>query len=101
MLNDIKGISLGSGEDICQNIKNGMVDELDSNYSVLSNYSILNSYNTGLASYYSHPRLQNGCNLTYGSHRVVIAPSSSEINSYNLFSCIIEIEPKCNFELYN
>jgi len=101
MLNDIKGISLGSGEQICQNIKNGFTNELDTNYSILSNYSVLNSYNTGIKSYSSHNRIKNGCNLINGSHRVVIVPSSTEVNSYNLYSCIVDIDPKCSFELYD
>ena len=38
LLNDINGNSLGEGADICINIKKGITDELDSNYSILSNY---------------------------------------------------------------
>ncbi len=98
MLNDIKGTSLGSGQDICQNIKNGFVDQLNPNYSILSNYSILNNYNTGIPSNSSHSRLINGCDLINGSHRVVIVPSSNENNTYKIYSCIINIEPICPFE---
>tara|TARA_B100000579_G_scaffold358094_1_gene314334 strand:- start:367 stop:837 length:471 start_codon:yes stop_codon:yes gene_type:complete len=101
MLNDIKGRSLGSGQLICQNLKNGFTDQLDPNYSILSNYSILNNYNAGIPSYTSHVRLTNGCDLINGLHRVVIVPSSIESNTYNLYSCIIDLEPKCPFELNN
>ncbi len=101
MLNDLKGKSLGSGNAICQNIKNGFESSLDTNYSILSNYSILNNYNPGIPSYTSNIRLKNGCNLANGFHRVVIAPSRNESNTYNLYSCIIDIEPKCPFELVN
>ena len=98
MLSDIKGTSLGSGRLICQNIKNGLTNELDSNYSILSKYSMLNSYNAGIPSYASHSRLKDGCDLINGNHRVVIVPSSIETNTYNLYSCIINVEPKCQFE---
>ena len=101
MLNDIKGTSLGSGQLICQNIKNGFSDELDPNYPVLSNYSILNNYNSGIPSYSPHNRLKNGCDLTNSYHRVIIVPSTIENNAYNLYSCIIDVEPKCPFELVN
>jgi len=98
MLDDIKGTSLGSGPLICQNLKNGFTNELDSNYSILSKYSMLNIYNSAIPSYASHSRLKDGCELVYGSHRVVIVPSSIENNTYNLYSCIINVEPKCQFE---
>ena len=101
MLNDIKGTSLGSGQLICQNIKNGFTDESDSNYSILSNYSMLNNYNSGVPSYATHSRIKDGCDLINGVHRVVIVPSSIEINTYNLYSCIMKVEPKCPFELVN
>ncbi len=101
MLNDIKGTSLGSGPNICQNIKSGFVDELDPNFSTLSNYSVLNTYNSGIPSYTSHPRLKNGCNLINSFHRIVIVPSPIEANNYSLYSCIIDIEPKCSFEFLN
>ena len=101
LLNDIKGISLGSGDLICQNIKNGFVDELDTNYSILSKYSHLNSYKSGIPSYSSHIRFQNSCNLINNYHRVVIAPSLLQSNTYNLYSCIIDLDPKCPFEVVN
>ena len=101
MLNDLKGRPLGSGQLICQNIKNGFTNELNTNYSILTNYSMLNSYDSGVPSYSSHIRLANGCDLINGVHRVVIVPSSIEINTYNLYSCIIDVEPKCPFELVN
>ena len=99
VLNDIKGISLGSGSEICQNLKNGYKDAQDDNYSILSNYSILDSYNSGTPSYSSQTRLTNGCDLVNGYHRVVIVPSLTETNTYNLYSCIIKVEPKCAFEM--
>ena len=98
MLNDIKGTSLGTGQLICQNIKNGLTNELDTNYSILSKYSVLNNYISGVPSYASHSRLKDGCDLINGFHRVVIVPSSIESNTYNLYSCIIDVEPKCQFE---
>ena len=101
MLDDLKGQSLGTGDSICQNIKNGLTDELDSNYSILSNYSFLNNYNYGIPSYSTNARLENGCNLVKGFHRVIIVPSSNESNTYSLYSCIIDVEPKCSFEMVN
>mgnify|MGYP001303115955 CR=1 FL=1 len=101
MLNDIKGTSLGSGQSICQNIKDGFTNEINPNHSILSNYSILNNYTSGIPSYTNHSKLMNGCDLINGEHRVVIVPSSFEINTYNLYSCIIKIDPKCPFELVN
>jgi len=100
MLDDLKGVSLGSGEEICQNIKDGSTNESNTNYSILSNYSILNNYSYGVTSDSTHPRLNNGCSLIYDSHRIIIVPSSLENNHYNLYSCIIDIEPKCTFELH-
>ncbi len=101
LLDDINGRSIGTGQLICENIKNGFTDELDPNYSILSNYSILNNYKKGISSYTSHVRLKNGCDLVNGFHRVIIVPSSIKNNNYNLYSCIIDIEPKCSFELVN
>ncbi len=101
LLKDIKGISLGSGDLICQNIKNGFVDELNTNYSILSKYSHLNSYNSGIPSYSTHVRFKNSCNLINNYHRVIISPSLLESNTYNLYSCIIDVEPKCPFEGVN
>tara|TARA_B100000965_G_C19353092_1_gene652690 strand:- start:163 stop:633 length:471 start_codon:yes stop_codon:yes gene_type:complete len=101
MLNDIKGSSLGSGQLICQNIKNGFTDQLNPNYSILSNYSVLNNYNYGVTSSSTHSRITNGCSLINGAHRVIIVPSSNEVNTYNLYSCIVEIDPRCPFELVN
>ena len=101
LLNDLQGISLGSGDIICQNIKNGFTDELDTNYSILSKYIQLNNYNSGIPSYSTHVRFKNGCNLINNFHRVVITPSLLESNTYNLYSCIIDVEPKCPFELAN
>ena len=98
MLNDMKGISLGSDQIICQKLKNGFTDELDDNYSILSNYSTLDSYSSGIPSFTSHTRLTNGCALVNGYHRVIIVPSSIETNTYNLYSCILKVEPKCTFE---
>ena len=100
ILDDLKGVSLGSGDQICQNIKNGSTNESNTNYSILSNYSILNNYNYGVPFTSAHPRLNNGCNLIYDSHRIIIVPSSLENNHYNLYSCNIDIEPKCTFEIY-
>ena len=100
MLDDLKGVSLGSGEDICQNIINGFANESNTNYSILSNYSILNNYSYGVTSSSTHPRLNNGCSLIYDFHRILIVPSSLENNHYNLYSCNIDIEPKCTFEFY-
>tara|TARA_Y100000766_G_C18893791_1_gene599905 strand:+ start:287 stop:757 length:471 start_codon:yes stop_codon:yes gene_type:complete len=99
LLDDIKGRNLGSGIEICQNIKNGFTNELDINYSILAPYSVLNNYNSGVSSFSSNPRIKNGCNLIFNSHRIVIVPSSQETNTYNLYSCIVNIEPKCFFEL--
>ena len=100
MLDDLKDVSLGSGEEICQNIKNGLTNESNTNHSILSNYSILNNYSYGVTSSSTHPRLNNGCSLIYDSHRIIIVPSSLENNHYNLYSCNIDIEPKCTFEIY-
>ena len=91
MLDDLKGQSLGTGDSICQNIKNGFTDELDSNYSILSNYSFLNDYNYGIPSYSTNVRLENSCNLVKGFHRIIIVPSSIENNAYNIYTCMTPI----------
>ena len=101
ILNDLAGISLGSGQLICQNIKDGYENQSNSNYSILSKYAIINNYKSGIPSYTSHNRLKNGCDLVYGFHRIVIVPSNVNNNSYNLYSCIIGVDPKCPFELVN
>ncbi len=98
LLNDIKGNSLGEGSNICVNIKNGITDQLDSNYSILSKYSDLSSYNSSFTLSSNHIRFQNGCALSNSSHRVIITPSSIESNSYYFHSCIISIQPECSFE---
>ena len=101
LLNELNGISLGSGKEICQTIKNGFTDELNANYNILSKYSELNIYEPGIESNTNHSRLIGGCDLVKDSHLVIILPSSTDINTYNLYSCITNIEPKCIFELSN
>ena len=100
MLNDIKGKSLGVGQEICQNIKNGFTDSSNPNSYILVNYASLNNYDIGIPSYSDHVRLKNGCQFIKDSHRVIIVPYTDELNSYKLYSCLIDIEPKCDFELY-
>tara|TARA_Y100001968_G_scaffold333866_1_gene400313 strand:+ start:3516 stop:3986 length:471 start_codon:yes stop_codon:yes gene_type:complete len=99
LLKELEGISLGSGKDICLNIKNGFTDKLDPNYPKISKYSILNNYNTAIPAYSIHQRLRNGCELIKDSHRIIIVPNPAELNKYNYYSCIIKIEPKCIFEI--
>ena len=82
LLKELEGISLGSGQDICLNIKNGFTDELDPNYSKLSKYSILNNYTTAIPSYSVHQRLKNGCELIKDSHRIIIVPNPVVLNKY-------------------
>ena len=101
MLTDLKGKSLGSGQLICENLKNGYTNQLDSNYYIISKYSLLNNYTSGIPSYTSHSRLKDGCDLVYDSHRVLIIPNKIQDNTYKLYSCIIEVEPKCPFEVVN
>ena len=50
MLTDLKGTSLGSGQLICENLKNGYTNQLDSNYYIISKYSLLNNYTSGIPS---------------------------------------------------
>ena len=99
LLKELEGISLGSGQDICLNIKNGFTDKLDPNYPKISKYSILNNYKTAIPSYSIHQRLINGCELIKDSHRIIIVPNSDELNKYKYYSCIIKVDPKCNFEM--
>ena len=99
LLNDLNGVPLGSGKEICQNIKSGFTDELNNNYIIFSKYSALNTYEFGIESNTNHSRLNGACNLVNDSHRVILVPDSTEINSYNLYSCVTNIEPNCTFEL--
>ena len=101
LLNDINGNYLGEGDDICINIKNGMTDQLDSNYSVLSKYSDLSSYNFSFPLSSTHSRLKDGCSLNDNSHRIIITPSPIENNNYLIYSCIISVQPECSFEQLN
>tara|TARA_B100000579_G_scaffold183545_1_gene149537 strand:- start:208 stop:675 length:468 start_codon:yes stop_codon:yes gene_type:complete len=100
MLDDMKGKSLGLGQEICQNIKSGITDPSNQNHYILTNYTNLNDYSLGIQSYSNHARIKNGCELVKNSHRVIIVPSPIQANTYNLFSCVISIEPKCSFEFY-
>lgn len=100
MLNDIKGNNLGIGKEICQNIKNAFTDSSDPLNYILVNYISLNNYDLGIPSYSDHARLKNGCEFIKDSHRVIIVPTNNEPKSYKLYSCLINIEPKCSFEFY-
>ena len=100
MLNDLQGKSLGMGNEICQNIINGFTDTSDPNHYILKNYVSLSNYSAGIPSLSDHARLKNGCELINDSHRVIVVPSNVETYKYNLFSCIIDVEPKCSFEFY-
>ena len=99
LLNGMEGISMGTGKDICLNIKNGITDESNPSYSILSKYSALNSYSVGNFVYSSHPKLSDGCSFNSGSHRVIVVPKKHNPNQYSIYSCIISIEPKCRFEI--
>jgi len=100
LLSDIKGIPLGVGQEICQNIKSGITNTSNPNYYILKNYTSLINYSSGIQSYSTHVRLKNGCELIQDSHRVIIVPNTIETNAYNLYSCLTNIEPTCSFELY-
>ena len=101
LLNDLKGISLGSGKDICLNIKNGFTNELNTNYIIISKYSELNIYEPGIDLNTNHSTFTGGCNLVKDSHRVILVPNSTDNDSFKLYSCITNTEPKCTFEIYN
>ena len=101
LLKDINGKDLGTGNDICNNIKNGITNELDTNYSILSKYSSLNSYRIGNNLISTHQRLVDGCDLVNNNHRVLIVPTPNTSNQYSLYSCIVEINPNYRFEFIN
>jgi len=100
LLKDINGTQLGLNKEICTNIKNGINNESDPNYSILSKYTALNSYNIDNNFYSSHPRLVDGCGLTTDSHRLLIVPINNQVK-YSLYSCILDFETSCSFEFSN
>lgn len=98
LLSDLNDTSMDPQRSICSNIKNGFTNQNDPNHPILFNYLMLDSYNIGINSNSTHSKLSNGCNLVNGQHRVLIVPNLYN-NNYNLYSCIIGVNPKCNFEL--
>ena len=87
-------------EDICLDINYSMNNEDGKYFSILnqSEYNIVYSYNPANYSYSSHPRLQNSCSLINDLHRIVINEDSNT-DEYTYYSCIINIDPICRFEL--
>ena len=92
--------SLGSGKEICNNLKNGFTDKSDPNYLLFTKYLVLNSYKKVDVNSL-HSRFINGCAMNMNSHRVVIVPSSNIDMKYNIFSCIIDSDYQCGFENIN
>ncbi len=88
-------------ENICLDISYSLTNNDGKYYSILTgpNYNILNSYNPGIKSFTPHPRFANSCSLVNDSHRVIINNNESNYDEYSYYSCIIDIDPICRFEL--
>ena len=89
--------SLGSGNNLCSNIKDGMTNIDNPSFSILSKYNDLIDFNPGIPVSSSHTNFLNGCDLNKGKHRVIIVPSNQNTIQYNLYSCLT-LNSKCNFE---
>ena len=74
---------------------NTVRDELDNNKL----YSDIKMYQDGIASSSLDQRLIGSCSLSYGGHRVLIAPAPpGSIVSHRLFSCLQTADVICSFE---
>ena len=89
--------SLGEGNELCLNIKEGMSNINNSNFSLLSKYNDLLDFNPGIPIYSSHSSFINGCDLNKGKHRLIIVPNNDISIKYSLYSCLT-ISSKCKFE---
>jgi len=91
-------LSLGSGNSICQNILDGMTNNDNSNFLILSNYTDLANYKQSIPITSQNPLFDNGCDLNNASHRVLIVPSQDNLNPYLFYSCISD-GLVCKFEV--
>ena len=89
--------SMGEGNELCLNIKDGMSNINNSNFSLLSKYNDLLDFNPGIPIYSSHSSFINGCDLNKGKHRLIIVPNNDISIKYSLYSCLT-ISSKCKFE---
>ena len=89
--------SLGEGNNLCSNIKDGMTNIDNENFTILSNYSDLIDYEAGIPLTSMHTDLLNGCDLNNGKHRLIIVPSNQDSINYKLYSCLT-VSSKCKFE---
>ena len=90
--------SLGSGNSICQNILDGMSNDENENFSILSNYTDLANYKQSIPVTSQNPLFSNSCDLNNGLHRVILAPSQDYLNPYLFYSCISD-GIACKFEV--
>ena len=90
--------SLGSGNSLCQNLIDGITNNDNNNFSVLSNYNDLANYKQSIPINSQNPLFANGCDLNSASHRVLIVPSQDNPNSYLFYSCISD-GLVCKFEV--
>ena len=89
--------SMGEGNELCLNIKDGMSNINNSNFSLLSKYNDLLDFNPGIPISSSHSSFINGCDLNKGKHRLIIVPNNDISIKYSLYSCLT-ISSKCKFE---
>ena len=88
---------LGEGNALCLNIKDGISNINNSNYSLLSKYNDLLDFNPGIPISSSHSSFIKGCDLNKGKHRLIIVPNNDISMKYSLYSCLT-ISSKCKFE---
>ena len=98
---DFEDENIKKQNDICLDIHYSLNYE-DGIYSSIlsrSEYNTINSYNPGVNSYSTHSRFINSCSLVSDSHRVVIYDDDSNTDEYSYYSCILDMDPICRFEL--
>ncbi|PYE01077.1 hypothetical protein [Prochlorococcus marinus] len=98
---DLDDLEINLQDDICLDISYSMLNENGKYSSILNSpdYTDISSYNPGIKSYSTHSKFINSCSLVNNFHRVIISYDNSNIDEYSYYSCIIDMDPICRFEL--
>ena len=82
--------SWGTGKELCNKLK---LELQEAGFN-----SIVSKYKIDSGSESTNNRLSSSCILYSNKHRIIISSKNPNINSYGLYSCLLDNEAYCEFE---